>query len=596
MVGISTDVAGHRRAIEVQRQPGRSRQGQVLFRLKQDSFRIALERRARRSSARCATRSSNAEGELPAVAGQIAQAEADIPFYETELQAPAGPRRRAPSRRRPPIDQAKHDLDGAQQKVDVAKAQVAGNARPARRQCRTSRSRKTRSTCRPSPASTMPSASSTTRSSRRRSTASSPTCRALQVGPTSQAAQQAFSLVSTDHVWVAASPKETELTYVEPGQTVDDLLSTPIRASSWKGTVDSISPASGSELLAAAGAEHHAATGSRSSSASRCASSIDDARRQAAAARRHERDRRRRYRPCARPAGSSSTDLSARARAETAMTSAAAAPATPVRQSRRDHGLRHPRRHHAGARHDDRQCRAALYPGQRLGQRRPDQLGPDLLHRRRGDHDAAVRLPGQPVRAQARAARRRSSASSSPRSCAALAQSLPQIVALPPDAGPVRRGAGAAVAGHPARHLHARGARLGDGAVRRLGDGRAGARPGDRRLADRQHLLALGLLHQPADRRCWPSPASRSSSRRPSATRGAKLDWFGFGTLSVAIGSLQLFLDRGEQLDWFSSGEIIVEATICAAALLPLPGPHLHGREILRQSAAVPRPQFLASA
>ncbi len=46
----------------------------------------------------------------------------------------------------------------------------------------------------------------------------------------------------------------------------------------------------------------------------------------------------------------------------------------------------------------------------------------------------------------------------------------------------------------------------------------------------------------------------------------SKLDWFGFGTLSVAIGTLQLFLDRGEQLDWFSSGEIVVEAAICAAA------------------------------
>ena len=34
----------------------------------------------------------------------------------------------------------------------------------------------------------------------------------------------------------------------------------------------------------------------------------------------------------------------------------------------------------------------------------------------------------------------------------------------------------------------------------------------------------------------------------------AKLDWFGFGTLSLAIATLQLFLDRGEQLDWFSSG------------------------------------------
>jgi len=47
---------------------------------------------------------------------------------------------------------------------------------------------------------------------------------------------------------------------------------------------------------------------------------------------------------------------------------------------------------------------------------------------------------------------------------------------------------------------------------------------------------------------------------------GAKLDWLGFGTLSLAIAALQIFLDRGEQLDWFSSGEIVVEAVVCASA------------------------------
>src|SRR6201996_3178332 len=47
----------------------------------------------------------------------------------------------------------------------------------------------------------------------------------------------------------------------------------------------------------------------------------------------------------------------------------------------------------------------------------------------------------------------------------------------------------------------------------------------------------------------------------------AKLDWFGFGTLSLAIGALQVALDRGEELDWFGSGEIIVEAIIATSAL-----------------------------
>ena len=48
---------------------------------------------------------------------------------------------------------------------------------------------------------------------------------------------------------------------------------------------------------------------------------------------------------------------------------------------------------------------------------------------------------------------------------------------------------------------------------------------------------------------------------------GQKLDWFGFGTLSLAVGALQLMLDRGEIKDWFNSGEIVIEAIVMAAAL-----------------------------
>jgi len=47
---------------------------------------------------------------------------------------------------------------------------------------------------------------------------------------------------------------------------------------------------------------------------------------------------------------------------------------------------------------------------------------------------------------------------------------------------------------------------------------------------------------------------------------GVKLDWFGFGTLSVAIGAMQILLDRGQEKDWFGSGEIWIEAIIAASA------------------------------
>ncbi|MGH7210289.1 MAG: DHA2 family efflux MFS transporter permease subunit, partial [Acetobacteraceae bacterium] len=41
-----------------------------------------------------------------------------------------------------------------------------------------------------------------------------------------------------------------------------------------------------------------------------------------------------------------------------------------------------------------------------------------------------------------------------------------------------------------------------------------------------------------------------------------RFDWRGFSMLAIAVGALQLLLDRGQLLDWFSAREIIVEATL----------------------------------
>jgi DHA2 family multidrug resistance protein len=45
-----------------------------------------------------------------------------------------------------------------------------------------------------------------------------------------------------------------------------------------------------------------------------------------------------------------------------------------------------------------------------------------------------------------------------------------------------------------------------------------------------------------------------------------KFDFFGFTALAVAIGSLQLALDRGEQLGWLESSEIVAEFIVAAVA------------------------------
>ena len=47
--------------------------------------------------------------------------------------------------------------------------------------------------------------------------------------------------------------------------------------------------------------------------------------------------------------------------------------------------------------------------------------------------------------------------------------------------------------------------------------------------------------------------------------KNRKLDWFGFGMLSLAIGALQMMLDRGESKDWFGSSEVIAEGVLAAA-------------------------------
>src|SRR3979490_2296724 len=62
----------------------------------------------------------------------------------------------------------------------------------------------------------------------------------LQPGQYLAAAAVAFNLFSADHVWVQASPKETELTYVRPGQKVTVDVDT-YQGERWAGTVDSIS-------------------------------------------------------------------------------------------------------------------------------------------------------------------------------------------------------------------------------------------------------------------------------------------------------------------------------------------------------------------
>lgn len=69
----------------------------------------------------------------------------------------------------------------------------------------------------------------------------------LQPGTYLPAATAAFGLVSDTNIWVEANPKETELTWVKPGDKVDVYVDT-YPGHVWNGVVQSVAPASGSEF------------------------------------------------------------------------------------------------------------------------------------------------------------------------------------------------------------------------------------------------------------------------------------------------------------------------------------------------------------
>jgi membrane fusion protein (multidrug efflux system) len=62
-----------------------------------------------------------------------------------------------------------------------------------------------------------------------------------------QASATAFYLVATDHVWIDANPKETQLTHVRAGQPVEISVDT-YPSVRWKGIVESISPAASQQF------------------------------------------------------------------------------------------------------------------------------------------------------------------------------------------------------------------------------------------------------------------------------------------------------------------------------------------------------------
>ncbi|PZM10740.1 HlyD family secretion protein [Rhizobium tubonense] len=243
MVGVSTDVSGLVASIDVHENE-LVKKGQVLFRLKPDTFQIALEgAQAQLGAAR--NQILNLKASYQLTLSQIAQAQADIPYFQTAFDRQQNLINSSVASKAA-FDESKHNLDAALQKVDVAKAQAASTLaqiggdvnQPVEQNPIYLQAKSTVDNAQRELDDTVVRASFD---------GIVTNVNALQVGAYLTAAQQGFSLVSANNLWIAASPKETELTYVKPGQTVDISVDT-YPGIVWKGTVASISPASGSSF------------------------------------------------------------------------------------------------------------------------------------------------------------------------------------------------------------------------------------------------------------------------------------------------------------------------------------------------------------
>jgi membrane fusion protein (multidrug efflux system) len=242
-VGISTDVSGIVRDVDVTENQ-HVEAGQVLYRLDALPFQLALQR----ADAAVGIVENNLKGlkaNYQDMQAQIKQAEDDLDYYDGEFHRQKN-LLSAHVTAQTDFTAARKNLQNAQQKLASLNHQLAaivaslsGNPdlpveqHPQYRDAVAQRDEAARQldhTVVKAPfagiVTNVPS---------------------IAPGKYLQASTTAFHLVAADHVWIDASPKETELTYVQPGQPVTVSVDT-YPDSQWSGTVESISPAAAQEF------------------------------------------------------------------------------------------------------------------------------------------------------------------------------------------------------------------------------------------------------------------------------------------------------------------------------------------------------------
>jgi membrane fusion protein (multidrug efflux system) len=244
-VGISTDVSGIVKEVDVAENQHVGA-GQVLYHLDDLPFRLTLER-ARAQVGMVGDALNALKANYRDMQAQIKQAQYDVDYYATEARRQQD-LLSAHVASQSTFDTARRNLQNAQQKLASLNQQLAAIAAnldgdpdgPVEQNPRYLDATAQRGEAARQLAHTIvnaPFAGIVT------------DVNSIAPGKYLASSATAFHLVATDHVWVEANPKETELTYVRPGQPVTVMVDS-YPDTQWLGTVESISPAAAQEFTA----------------------------------------------------------------------------------------------------------------------------------------------------------------------------------------------------------------------------------------------------------------------------------------------------------------------------------------------------------
>jgi membrane fusion protein (multidrug efflux system) len=243
IVSVANDVSGIVAKVDVHNDQ-HVKAGDILFRLDDEPYRIALEG-AKAQLGATANQIDALKAQYRQQLAAVANAQTDVAYYQLGIQRQTELASRAVASQAT-LDQARHDYRSAQDRMVMAQrqadsvlAQLGGDANkptqdnPQYLQAKAlvdKAERDLRRTVVRAPVDGIVTNVDT-----------------LQPGNYLQASQPGMSLVASDHVWVEANLKETDLTYLRPGDPAEISVDA-YPGTEWKASVATISPATGAQF------------------------------------------------------------------------------------------------------------------------------------------------------------------------------------------------------------------------------------------------------------------------------------------------------------------------------------------------------------